>query len=164
MERKMGAPSKLKNPKAGELRVTQLDRSLAPLHGLRSTAGAQSGWISEIRRALGLTDAQLAKRLGVVPSTVSAYQENERAGTITLNSLIKAGDVLDCDLVYALVPRTSLRETIDNRLREKALQRVRAVGVTMALEDQSIDNQTIKRQVNALIKDWRLDPPRDLWD
>lgn len=160
----MGAPRKLKNPKANELRIAQLDEVLQDFRNLKSTEAPPKGWITEIRQALGMTDLQLAKRLGLGRSTIGAYQRHERQGSITHKSLRKAAESLGCELVYALVPRTSLNEILHKRLRQKALQRVRGVGVTMALEEQGISDVTLERQIQGLIDDWRVNQPSDLWD
>lgn len=160
----MGAPRKLKNPKANELRLAQLDATLREYRQLKSNDPPRNGWITEIRQALGMTDVQLAKRLGLARTTVSAFQRHEREGRINQKSLRKAAEGLGCELVYVLVPRTSLTAMLHHRLHQKAVQRVRSVGVTMALEEQGIGEEALDRQIRELIQEWRVSPPPDLWD
>jgi transcriptional regulator with XRE-family HTH domain len=58
------------------------------------------------------------------PASVKDLERNERLGTITLQTLQRAAEALDADLVYAIVPRKPLRETVASRARELAVQRL----------------------------------------
>src|SRR5580700_8154301 len=75
------------------------------------------GWIKAVREALGLTTAQLAKRLGVKQPSVVAIEQSEAKGTIQLATLKRAAAALDCTLVYALVPRKPLEEMVRAQAR-----------------------------------------------
>ena len=70
------------------------------------------GWIKAIREALGMTTAQLAKRLGVRQPSVVALEQSEARGTIELATLRRVAEALDCTLVYALIPNKPLEATI----------------------------------------------------
>ncbi len=83
------------------------------LHNTELFARPSRGWLKAIREALGMTTAQLGQRLGVVQSRVVAIEQAEAKGTVTLNSLEKAAQALDCRLVYALVPRQSLEDAVE---------------------------------------------------
>lgn len=65
-----------------------------------------AGWLRTIREVLGLTLADLAKRLGVTPPAVRSFEQAEGEDRITLASLRRTADAMDCELIYALVPRT----------------------------------------------------------
>jgi predicted DNA-binding mobile mystery protein A len=78
------------------------------------------GWIREIRDALAMTTRELAHRMGVSQSAVTQLEHSEVTGRAQLHSLRKAADALDCDLVYALVPRRSLEDTVLTRARSLA--------------------------------------------
>ncbi|VAX03953.1 hypothetical protein MNBD_GAMMA20-319, partial [hydrothermal vent metagenome] len=92
-------------PKERAVARRQLDKRLNLLRDSESFVRPSRGWIKAIREALGMTTTQLAKRLGVVQSRTVAIEQAEAKGSITLNSLEKAANALDCRLVYALVPR-----------------------------------------------------------
>ena len=79
-----------------------------------------TGWIKEIRLALGMSAAQLARRLKVRQSTVAKLEKSEAEETISLQSLRKAAEALDCTLVYAFVPRTSLEACVQAQARLRA--------------------------------------------
>ena len=106
-----------------ELRRRQLDRLFAQPHLLRALPDLRRGFISEIRGALGMSTYQLARRLEISQPAATKLEQRERDGTISLNSLRKAAEALDCNLVYAFVPKRSLLET----LRVQALRAARDV-------------------------------------
>jgi predicted DNA-binding mobile mystery protein A len=119
------------------------------------------GWIRAIRDALGMSGVQLGKRLKVSPQTVEAMEKSEAAGTIQLNTLKRAAKAMDCTLVYALIPRTSLEDTVKNRARQIATTALARVSHTMKLEDQDTGDQ----EREALIEDYiRHIKDRDLWN
>ena len=93
------------------------------------------GWVRAIRDAIGMTGGQLGRRLGMTAQAVVSLERSEASGKIQLNTLRRAAEAMDCVLVYALVPNTSLNEMVDRRARELALRALRRVSHSMALED-----------------------------
>ena len=96
------------------------------------------GWIKAIREALGMSTAQLAKRLGVRQPSIVDLERSEEKGSIELATLRRVAEALDCTLVYALVPNSPLR-------RRSARARALSCGAgggpiehTMLLEDQDV--------------------------
>ncbi len=65
----------------------------------------KEGWVRSLRKALGMSSPQLAKRLGISKSQTSQMERMEAEDRITLKQLRRVADSLDCDLIYALVPR-----------------------------------------------------------
>ena len=63
----------------------RLDERLKTFAGLG--APPPMGWVRAIRDALGLTGAQLARRLGIRPASLSELEKNEAKGAITLATL-----------------------------------------------------------------------------
>jgi transcriptional regulator with XRE-family HTH domain len=57
-------------------------------------------------------------------SSVKELERNERMGTIKLITLIRAADALNADFVYAIIPRTPLREFVAARAREILKERL----------------------------------------
>jgi predicted DNA-binding mobile mystery protein A len=134
----------------------QLDKRLSLLKNADAFVRPPRGWLKAIREALGMTTTQLAQRLGVVQSRVVAIEQAEAKGTITLTSLEKAAQALDCRLVYALAPKHSLKETIEKRAFQVAKKRLKSASHTMALEAQGVDeadeSEQLKRLVQQLIE------------
>lgn len=103
----------------------------ARLERLRPWVGRRprDGWIRTIRTALGMSGAELGSRIGVSQSRVSQIERGELDGTLSLAGLERAAHGLDCDLVYALVPRTGLQRAVRVQALAKAVQAVQAAGV-----------------------------------
>ena len=129
-----------------------LDKRLSLLQNGESFVRPPRGWLKAIREALGMTTGQLGQRLGVVQSRVVAIEQAEAKGTITLNSLEKAAQVLNCRLVYALVPQHSLEDTVKDRASLLAKKRLKSASHTMALEAQSVDEADEGEQFKHLIR------------
>jgi predicted DNA-binding mobile mystery protein A len=94
----------------------RLDEQLAPLRTSgRLMARPPDGWVRSIRNAMGMTAAQLGKRLGVSQQRALVIEKSENSGRITLASLARAAEALDCRLVYAIVPRSPLEKLVEDR-------------------------------------------------
>jgi len=119
------------------------------------------GWIRAIRDALGMSGAQLAAKLGMKPPSVVALEQSEAAATIRLETLQKAAAALDCELVYALVPRKPLEEIVQDRARMIALRELGGIAHSMGLEDQAVPDE-LEERINRFIEQSLRD--RDLWD
>jgi predicted DNA-binding mobile mystery protein A len=105
------------------------------------------GWLKEIREALGRTERQQAERLGISGSTLHKSEQSEAQERISLGQLRKLADGLDCELVYALVPRRPLTEVVQDRANQLAKEEVYGVAHSMGLEDQRPSDARIQRQV-----------------
>ena len=88
------------------LRLKQLDRALEPYRAAREVPRPSKGWIRTIRQALGISSGELARRLGTSRQLPLQLEKGEAEDRVTLKSLRAAANALDCDLVYALVPRS----------------------------------------------------------
>ena len=139
----------------------RLDAKLAAIKPVDRFAIPPKGWIRALRDAIGMTGAQLGRRLGMTAQGIVSLERSEANGTIQLNTLRRAAEAMDCVLVYALVPRTSLNDMVDSRARALALQALQRVSHSMALEDQQIDRDLEKR-VQTYIETALRD--RDLWE
>jgi predicted DNA-binding mobile mystery protein A len=123
-----------------QLRSKQLDRALAPLRSA-DVPRPPKGWIRAIREALGLSSAQLAERMKANRSLIVQQEKAEADDRITLKSLRAFANALDCDLVYAFVPRASdLEQLVEARARAAAKTNVLGVEHSMALENQASGN------------------------
>jgi predicted DNA-binding mobile mystery protein A len=109
-----------------------------------------------------MTGFQLAARLSVRPQSVDALEKSEAADSIQLGTLRRAAEALGCTLVYALVPKTSLEESVNARAREIALRELQRIDHTMKLEAQGINDAGREARIEAYIRDHIK--PRDLWN
>lgn len=75
------------------------------------------GWLRAVRVALGLTPRRLAERAGVSRTAVLHAELAEGAGSVSLTTLARYADAMECNLYYALIPRAgSLRRTLQSRV------------------------------------------------
>jgi predicted DNA-binding mobile mystery protein A len=107
----------------------------------------RSGWVRVVRDALGMSQAALAKRLEITPSAVHQLEQAEAIGGITLSKLAEVARALDTQLVYALIPNSTLQDTVSRQARRIASERLGYVEATMALENQEIGDE---RQQEAI--------------
>jgi len=142
----------------------QLDKRLSSMQNMELFVRPPRGWLKAIREALGMTTAQLGRRLGVVQSRVVAIEQAEAKGTITLNSLEKAAQALDCHLVYALMPRQPLEDIVEQRASLLAKSRLKSTGHTMTLEAQGVDATDESEQLKRLIRQLVEKSGSKLWE
>lgn len=104
------------------------------------------GWLKLIRQALGQTERQQAKRLDISGPTLHKCEQSESEDRITLGQLRKLANVLDYELVYALVPRRPLTDMVQERARNIAMQQVGGVAHSMGLEDKHPSSELLCKQ------------------
>ncbi len=139
----------------------RLDVKFTAYRPIENFAPPPKGWVRAIRDALGMSLRQLGSRIGMTPQAVSYLEESEANDTISLNTLRRAAEALDCVVIYALVPKTDLTEMVDKRARDIALRALGRVSHSMALEDQKVDRDLearIQRYIDSAVTD------RNLWD
>jgi predicted DNA-binding mobile mystery protein A len=147
--------------KPAGLARAQVDRRLSPWVKLDRTIPTP-GWIKTIRRALGMSGSQLGNRINVTRQAVAAFEADERAGSITLAALRKVAAAMNCDLVYALVPKDSLHATIEGAANAVARAELNRVRHTMSLEAQGTNAEAYDELVRDRISELMQDP-RQLW-
>ena len=141
----------------------QLDKTFEKLNSLRGVQPPVKGWLRSIREALGMSGKQLGERIGVSQPRVVQMEKDELSGALTLKTLRQVAEAMDCMLVYALVPRTSLEETMRHQAIKVAEQRLPRTSHSMLLEDQQVSNDELKKMLNAKVKDLVREMPKDLW-
>jgi predicted DNA-binding mobile mystery protein A len=141
----------------------QLDTKLLPFTRLRGVRAPRRGWVKAVRSALAMTQSQLASRLQVSQPTVDGFERAEESGAVTLRTLRRVAAALDCEVVYALVPRRPLREMVAERALEVAEEMVRRTDRSMRLEAQGVAAAERRRQVRDLARELVARPPRGFW-
>ncbi len=109
-----------------------------------------------------MSQAVLAGRLGVSAAAVNKLERAERHGGITVRKLAEVAAALDCTLVYALVPRSTLEQTVMTQAHDVAAEMLGYVARTMVLESQGIGDEREReaidryaRQLTASGNVWR---------
>jgi len=89
-----------------------LEAKAGTLNSARGAARVPSrGWLRAVREAIGLTQADVAQRAGVKRQSYAQFERAEERGSITIGSLRRAADAMDCELVYYLAPREAVART-----------------------------------------------------
>jgi predicted DNA-binding mobile mystery protein A len=106
-----------------------------------------------------MSAAELGKRMGVSGATVGEIEANEREGGIRLSTLRRAANAMDCELVYAFVPRDSLERTVLRQAEAVLREHERYADQTMRLEAQEAapSDRARQRQLDDIIQS------RNLW-
>ena len=121
------------------LRLKQLDRALEPFRQAAKNPRPQKGWLRAIREALGVSASEVARTLKTSRQLPVQLEKAEAEDRITLKSLRAAASALGCELVYALVPKTStLEDLVEDRARAQIKKHALGVEHSMALEDQAV--------------------------
>jgi predicted DNA-binding mobile mystery protein A len=140
---------------------SHLDERFQELGPVTRYASPVRGWIKAIRGGLGMSTAQLAKRLRVKQPSVVALEQSEAKGTIELATLRRVAEALDCTLVYALIPNQPLEAMVRDRARAFARRRLEPVEHSMLLEDQKVTAKDAEARIDETVREAN---PRLFWD
>ncbi len=108
-----------------------------------------------------MSGAELANRMGIGQSTVVDIETSELHGGVKLDTLRRAADALDCELVYFLVPRTSLEQSVQAQARRKAGQHLGRVAHHSLLEEQELSPSAAAGQLDRFAE--QFVDRRGLW-
>jgi predicted DNA-binding mobile mystery protein A len=148
----------------GNLARKNLDRRFSELKPIDRWARPPKGWLRAIRDAIGMTTAQMATRLGVSQPRIVALEQDEARGAVTLETLSRAAQALDCTLVYALVPNESLDHMVKHRAEQIAAARITRVDHSMRLENQGLSKQDLQAEHRRLADELLQGNLRRIWD
>ena len=149
---------------AEETRIRQVDEGLAVWRKANLPRRPPQGWIKTIRMALGMTSSALAQRVGdVSDSAIRKLELAEAEDAITLASLRRVAEALDCELQYALIPRQPLKQMLSEQASIVAGKKMERVSHTMALEDQKVRDSVTMAQKKLLMESLLAGSKRRLW-
>ena len=141
----------MQNTKSDEAREL-LDEKFRSFKPISKFTPPSKGWVRTIRRAIGMNSRQLAIRLGQSQPRVADIEKREIDSAVTLRTLKRVAQALDCHFVYALVPNETLEKMVRQQATKIASRRLRTVTHTMALENQAVSKSTSERQRTRLIE------------
>ena len=144
----------------------QLDKSLSKIvEASKIHNKNQKNWLSVIRQALGMTASQLARRIGVSPAAIKKAEKNEELGTISINTMRKMAEHLECDFVYFLLPKEeSLTKTVEKKALEYSKKILNQVSHTMILEEQGINEDEKNQQLKEIFQELISSQNSRIWD
>ena len=144
--------------------LEQLDSTLEKFNNVKKLNPPPKGWIKAIRNALGMTSTQLAKKLNVSVPRISILEKRESSGAVTIKTLRKVAQQLDCLFIYGLVPRESLRNIIEKQAYQVAKKIINQSSQTMFLEKQSLSKQAVDKMLQDKAKEIAAELPTYLWE
>ena len=145
------------------IQLRQLEERLEKLREIAALEAPGEGWIRTLRQALGMTTEQLAKRMGVTRQAVLQLEAAEQNRTSTWTSLRKAAESMDCEVVYAVVPRGSLNQVLLRQGRKQAERHVQRISHSMKLDAHVVGPAEQERQVEELATHLATERSRALW-
>jgi predicted DNA-binding mobile mystery protein A len=111
-----------------------------------------------------MTTTQFARRLGVSQPRIIELEKSEVSGSVTLRTLRRAAEALDCRLVYVLVPVRPLAAIVSDRAKHIADRQLASVEHTMSLEDQAVDGKKARADLRRQVIADLTQRPARLWD
>ena len=131
---------------------------------LQDVTTPPEGWLCTVRKALGMSAAQLARRLGKSRALISKTEKSELDGGVTLKTMQSMAETMNCRFVYAIVPEDSIEAILEARATKQAKQRVLETSKHMALEEQSLSQKQLAFEVERLAGEMLKEQPNNFWN
>jgi transcriptional regulator with XRE-family HTH domain len=87
----------------------EYDKAVDELNRLDISADQKRGWLRAARESLMVSTEQASEKLNMSKAGYSKLEKMEDEGHITIETLAKAAEALDCELVYAVRPKKRVR-------------------------------------------------------
>lgn len=140
----------------------QLDKKLKILKSAPERPSV--GWVKTMREALGMTTAQLAKRVGINRSRITHIEQAETEETLKLSTMNKVADGLGMKFIYGFVPKDSLENSIRLQARKLALKRMERLDHTMRLELQNLSKEGKEKAIDDMVDRILIEGDKELWE
>ena len=121
------------------------------------------GWIRTARKALNMSAADLARRLGKSRALVSNTEKAELDGGVTIKTMNNMAEAMGCRFVYAIVPEENVEHVLEKQANKKARQVVERTSQHMALEAQGLSKNQIVYEIKSLSEEMLRNMPSDFW-
>ena len=141
-----------------------IDQNGAHAHKLFQPRLNSEGWIKLMRQALGMSGAQLARKMGVTRALVSNTEKAETEGRVTINKMQDFAHARDCEFVYCMIPREKIQTSLKQRAMQKAQSIVDRTNKHMGLEGQALSNEQVKLETERLASEILKNELSDLWN
>jgi len=131
---------------------------------LADTKIPPEGWLASVRKAMGMSGPQLAKRLKLTKAAIYQAERNELEGAISIKQLQKLARSMNSQLVYAIIPDKPVNEIVFDQAKMKAETLVQQASIHMGLEKQSLTEEQIQKEIIRIAKELANEMPSDLWE
>jgi|ERR1039458_485425 transcriptional regulator with XRE-family HTH domain len=106
----------------------KLDVEMRPYRRAGMEKNPTNGLLRAVRQALRVPVPEIAKKMGVNRSVVFYLEAREHTNTITLRSISRMAQAMDCKVVYGIVPMGG--KTLEELAEERLWAAVLGVGKT----------------------------------
>ncbi len=120
------------------------------------------GWMHAIRHSLEMPLKTMSKKLGYSVQGAKDLEIREANGSVTLNTLREAAEAMDCKLIYFIVPKKLLDETLESAASELANKMTTTVSTSMALEGQQTTHPE-QHAARKILVDKLMSDPKKIW-
>ena len=142
----------------------QLNNTLMKYKSLTDLSYPLKGWIKTIRKSLGMSSRQLARRTGISQQRLSKIEQQEINGEVKLSTIKKIAEGLNCVFVYVIIPQTSVNELIRQQAQKIVEKRFERVTASMVLEDQEVYGHEKKNSFELAIEKLIDKMDKTFWD
>jgi predicted DNA-binding mobile mystery protein A len=101
----------------------QLSKILERFETVRSLRAPKGGWIHAVRQARGLSLGSIAKRMDIHRQNVFQFEKSEERGQILLRNLRRIAAAMDCELIYAIVPKRDTMADLTSEVKHRDAKR-----------------------------------------
>ena len=88
-----------------DLAEVEIEKDLRPFYKARPVVPPKNGWLRELRQISGVACEDIAERLNISTRALHKLEQAEADGTITLKTLRKVAEAMECQVVYGVVWR-----------------------------------------------------------
>jgi predicted DNA-binding mobile mystery protein A len=117
-----------------------LESKAPALADARSAAAAPArGWLRAVREAIGLTQLGVAAKMGIKRQSYAQLEDAEERGSISVASLRRAAEAMDCELAYYVIPREVAARSFAGlaRIHDPMARHQSATDQSMRIEGQA---------------------------
>lgn len=118
-------------------------------------------WIRLLRNYLRITQAELAKRAKITQANLVAIESGKVDPRVSTLQRIYRG--LSCHLSVKPRPQQPLEDILRDRAGAIALQRLKKTMGTMALEEQTLEEEVFRKILEKRTNEILHDPREKLW-
>ena len=142
------------------LAISQANRRIKTIRQAFKGEKVRPGWIHYMRHILNMTLKKLAERVGVSIATVAQAERGEAAEKVTIGTLKAMARAMECELVYAFIPKKDIDELLKKQALEKAKRILSTADIHMTLENQRVE-QNFQDRLERLAS--KLFDKGDVW-
>ena len=129
--------------------ATGLDARIPALRPAQASALKPArGWLRAVRSVLRFSQEKVAKKIAMTRQSYADLEAAEQRGAISLNSLQRAAEAMDCELVYFIVPRETVARTYRElaQIHDPMFKHLQATEHSMTLENQAVGDLKPRRK------------------